>query len=89
MIEPLELLHEVPRLPDFDLPGPLRDAYGGTLGFAEPTLFTNFVSTVDGVVSIPGTPRSNQLIGAGSEADRFVMALLRACADVEIGRAHV
>jgi riboflavin biosynthesis pyrimidine reductase len=82
MIEPLQLLHEEAELPDFDLPEILRDAYGGTLGFAGPTLVTNFVATIDGVVSIPATPRSNQLIGAGSQADRFVMALLRACADV-------
>jgi riboflavin biosynthesis pyrimidine reductase len=40
------------------------------------------VQTIDGVVSIPELPRSNALIAAESEADRFVMGLLRACADV-------
>jgi riboflavin biosynthesis pyrimidine reductase len=84
MIPSLEVLHEEAGLPDFDLPPELREAYGGTLGFEEPSLFANFVSSIDGVVSIPGTPRSNQLIGAGSEGDRFVMALLRACADVVV-----
>jgi riboflavin biosynthesis pyrimidine reductase len=42
----------------------------------------NFVETLDGVVAIPDVPRSNALIAAESDADRFVMALLRACADV-------
>jgi riboflavin biosynthesis pyrimidine reductase len=49
---------------------------------AEPCLFANFVQTIDGVVSIPELPRSNALIAGESEADRFVMGLLRACADV-------
>ena len=82
MIEPLELLHEEPGLPDFDLPPELRALYTGTLGFDRPSLFVNFVSTIDGVVSIPATPRSNRMIGDDSDPDRFVMALLRACADV-------
>ena len=82
MIEPLGLLHEEHGLPDFDLPQELRDTYGGTLGFRGPTLFVNFVQSVDGIVSIPSTPRSNRVIGDASEADRFVMGLLRACADV-------
>ena len=56
--------------------------YGGTLGFEEPRVFANFVSTIDGVVAIPSLPSSNKLIAGGSAADRFVMGLLRACADV-------
>jgi len=82
VIPALELLYEEHGLPEFELPAVLRLAYGGTLGFAGPTVISNFVSSIDGVVSIPGAPRSNQLIGDGSESDRFVMALLRACADV-------
>lgn len=39
------------------------------------------MQTLDGVVAIPGLPRSNALIAGDSEADRFVMGLLRACAD--------
>ena len=81
-IEPLELLHEEPGLPDFDLPPVIRALYSGTLGFDRPSLFVNFVSTIDGIVSIPATPRSNRMIGDNSDADRFVMGLLRACADV-------
>jgi len=39
------------------------------------------VSTIDGVVAIPGVERSNALIAGGDPADRFVMGLLRAAAD--------
>jgi riboflavin biosynthesis pyrimidine reductase len=60
----------------------LRELYGGGLDFDEPCLFANFVETVDGVVAIPDLPRSNALIAGESEADRFVMGLLRASADV-------
>src|SRR6185312_13454656 len=45
-------------------------------------LFANFVSTLDGVVALPGVAGSNRLIADASEADRLVMGLLRACADV-------
>ena len=62
-------------------PEELRELYGGGLDFDEPCLFANFVETVDGVVAIPDLPRSNALIAAESEADRFVMGLLRASAD--------
>ena len=70
------------RLPSFDLPDELRELYPGTLGFPDEWLFANFVSTIDGVVSLPGVRGSNRLIADASEADRFVMGLLRACADV-------
>jgi len=81
-MNPLELLYEVDDIPSFDLPVELGHLYGGLLGFEEPRVYTNFVSTLDGVVAIPSIPRSNALINAGSEADRFVMGLLRAFADV-------
>jgi riboflavin biosynthesis pyrimidine reductase len=81
-IRPLERLWELEGLPSFDLPERLARLYGGPLGFDEPRVFANFVSTIDGVVAIPSVPRSNRLIAAGSEADRFVLGLLRACADV-------
>ena len=68
-------------MPELDLPPGLRRLYGGGIGFDEPCVFANFVQTLDGVVSIPELPRSNALISGGSEADRFVMGLLRACAD--------
>jgi riboflavin biosynthesis pyrimidine reductase len=80
-LEPLELLAEQAGLPEWELPDELRRLYGGGLGFAEPCTIANFVETLDGVVAIPGVPRSNALIADDSDGDRFVMGLLRACAD--------
>src|SRR5439155_17760198 len=80
-VEPLELLYEPEGLPAFELPAALAAGYPGSLGFEAPCLFANFVETVDGVVAIPSLEQSNKLIAAGSAADRFVMGLLRSCAD--------
>ncbi len=76
------MLYEADGLPNYDLPQQLQATYGGTLGFAEPRLVAKFVATVDGVVALPEVPHSTRLISAGSPADRFVLGLLRACADV-------
>ncbi len=40
------------------------------------------MQTIDGVAAIPELERSNALVSAESEADRFLVGLLRACADV-------
>jgi len=56
--------------------------YGGPFGLPEPVLVANFVQTLDGVVAIPDLERSNALVSGESEADRFLVGLLRACADV-------
>ena len=53
-----------------------------TSALPERCLYANFVQTIDGVVAIPSVPDSNRLVSGGSEADRFVMGLLRAAADV-------
>jgi riboflavin biosynthesis pyrimidine reductase len=81
-MDPLELLAEDDALPRWTLPSALERLYGGPLGFEEPRTIANFAQSLDGVVAIPGVPRSNALIADESEADRFVMGLLRACADV-------
>jgi riboflavin biosynthesis pyrimidine reductase len=81
VLEPLELLWEVEGLPAFDLPEGLERLYGGGFGLAPPLVYANFVETLDGVAAIRSEPRSNRLVGGGSEADRFVMGLLRASAD--------
>ena len=83
-MNPLELLYEADGLPAFDLPDELRASYGGPFGLNEPRLYANFVSTIDGVTAIPSLPGSNKLVAAGSESDRFVMGLLRACADAVV-----
>ena len=62
------------------LPSRLSRGYGGELGFPRLRLVANFVSSLDGVVSLDEhTPPS--VISAQSDADRFVMGLLRAHAD--------
>jgi riboflavin biosynthesis pyrimidine reductase len=82
--EPLELLFERDGLPRFGLPSALSAIYGGDLGFSTPRLFANFVSSIDGVVALPGGDESGHVVSGDSEADRFVMALLRACADAVV-----
>ena len=80
-LEPLTVVYERDDLPQFELPPELRRLYGGDFGLQEPCLVANFVWTIDGVAAIPSLRRSNRLIADASEADRFVMALLRASAD--------
>jgi riboflavin biosynthesis pyrimidine reductase len=80
--KPIEALVEADDPAPADLPQPLQFWYGGPLGFREPRLVANFVASIDGVVSIPALTQSNKLISGDSEADRVVMGLLRAFADV-------
>lgn len=78
---PLELLYEPPGLPADPLPASLRALYPGSLGFRGASVFANFVATVDGVVAMPEEPGwSSAMVGGATGTDRFVMALLRACA---------
>jgi riboflavin biosynthesis pyrimidine reductase len=78
----LERLYE-PASPDVpDFPPALRRLYDGALRFDTPRLYANFVSSIDGVVALPSVTSSPSVISGGSEGDRFVMALLRASADV-------
>ena len=69
--------------------GPLRELYGGGLGFPAPPerpyVITNFVETLDGVVSfgLPGRSGGGEISGFDA-ADQFVMGLLRACADAVV-----
>ena len=62
-------------------------AYGGPLAIPlrpdRATILMNFVSTLDGIVALgPGEQAGGGVISGHNEADRFVMALLRAVADV-------
>ncbi|HEX2053719.1 MAG TPA: dihydrofolate reductase family protein [Actinomycetota bacterium] len=65
----------------FPLPSRLRMLYGSGFGFAVPLLYANFVQSIDGVVALRGVASPAPIISGNSAADRFVMALLRACAD--------
>ena len=78
---PLDRVSERDGLPSYDLPADLERLYGGSLGFEAPRLYANFVASLDGVVALAGQDHSSQMISGRSEADRFVMGLLRACAD--------
>lgn len=80
-IEPLSLLLGPPDA-ELRLPPELERLYGGGLALSERCLYANFVQTVDGVVAIPSLPNSNRLIAGDGDADRFVMGLLRAAADL-------
>ena len=70
------------------LPPSLTRRYGGELRFPSadrPWVFANFVTTIDGLVSfaLPGRSQAS-LVSLGHPADRFILALLRACADAVI-----
>ena len=84
----LELLYEPEGLPSFALPAELARLYPGTFGLPDDSLYVNFVETIDGVVALPDVPRSNRIVSDESDADLFVMALLRACADAVIVGSH-
>ena len=78
----MHLLWEEPGLVPGDLPETLRSLYDGDLGFAGPTVYANFVETLDGVVAMPEVEGSNALVADGSGDDRALMGILRAFADV-------
>jgi riboflavin biosynthesis pyrimidine reductase len=81
-MKPIERLFEREGLPFFGLPPALATSYGGDFGITRPGLYANFVSSADGIVALAEAGgRSGRVISGDSEADRFVMALLRACAD--------
>jgi riboflavin biosynthesis pyrimidine reductase len=88
-VERFDVLAEEAGLPAVELPSALAEIYGGDLGFEESCVYANFVATLDGVVAIPGLPRSNEVIAGGSDADRFLMGVLRAFADAVLVGAGV
>ena len=84
MIDAFRVLAEDEDLPRWDVPDQLAELYGGAIGLDEPCVVANFVESLDGVVAVPRLPRSHAVIGDESEADRFVLALMRACADAVV-----
>jgi riboflavin biosynthesis pyrimidine reductase len=84
VIEPFKVLAEDGDVPRWDVPDLLAELYGGLIGLDEPCVVANFVESLDGVVAVPRLERSHALLGDDSDADRFVLALLRACADVVV-----
>jgi riboflavin biosynthesis pyrimidine reductase len=82
-LEPFEVLYEAAGLPAYKLPFDLHHLYG-SLGFATPALYSNFVASMDGVVTLGSKPSAGSIISGKYPADRFLMGLLRACADAVI-----
>jgi riboflavin biosynthesis pyrimidine reductase len=62
------------------MPAALEKIYG-TLGFADPVVYSNFVESLDGVVALGDKPSAGSTISGRNQADRFLMGLLRAFAD--------
>jgi riboflavin biosynthesis pyrimidine reductase len=81
-VAPFVLLDETPGQPAYDLPERLSETYAGPIGFESPCLYANFVTSADGVAALGlDAPSVGSLISGHSPADRFLMGLLRACAD--------
>jgi len=79
VLAPFDVLFEAD-LPTYALPEELGRLYG-RLGFADRVVYSNFVSSLDGVVALGTGLSAGSVISGKFEADRFLMALLRACAD--------
>ena len=87
-LDPLEALYEVQQGADLPLPPTLASLYG-RLQFPthpdRPYVIGNFVTTLDGVVSlsVPGQSGGGEISGF-NQHDRMVMGLLRAVADAVV-----
>jgi riboflavin biosynthesis pyrimidine reductase len=84
VIGSFEVLAEDEDLPRWDVPAQLEKLYGGAIGLEEPCVVANFVESLDGVVAVPRLPRSHAVLGDESEADKFVLVLVRACSDAVV-----
>jgi riboflavin biosynthesis pyrimidine reductase len=83
VLSPLEVLFEADSLPEYPLPADLKHLYG-RLGFPAHVVYANFVSSIDGVVTLGSKPSAGSVISGKNSADRFLMGLLRACADAVV-----
>jgi riboflavin biosynthesis pyrimidine reductase len=81
-LQPFEVLYEAD-VHAYKLPADLHHLYG-RLGFATPIVYSNFVASVDGVVTLGSKPSAGSIISGKYPADRFLMGLLRACADAVV-----
>ena len=88
-MEPFDVLFETPGPTAVALPEALARIHGGDIPFPEESVYANFVATLDGAVAIPPVPRSNVLVAGDNDADRFLMGVLRALADVVLVGAGV
>lgn len=82
MLAPFSVLYEGD-LPAYALPDELSRLYG-RIGFAHRVLYSNFVSSLDGVATLGSGASAGSVISGKHPADRFLMGLLRACADAVV-----
>jgi len=82
VLAPFEVFVEAER-PSYALPEALSRVYG-RLGFPDRVVYSNFVSSLDGVVTVGSGISAGSVISGKYQADRFLMALLRACADAVV-----
>ena len=82
-LEAFEVLYEAEGLPSYVLPFDLERIYG-RVGFPASVLYSNFVTSIDGVATLGGSMSAGSVISAKHKGDRFLMALLRACADAVV-----
>ena len=83
LLEAFEVLYEAEGLPSYLLPFELERIYAG-IGFAPLAFYSNFVSSIDGVAALGEGTSAGSIISGRYPADRFLMALLRACADAVV-----
>src|ERR1700694_4778786 len=81
-LAPFEVLYEA-NMPGYKLPADLHHVYG-KLGFKTPVVYSNFVASLDGVVSLGTKASAGSIISGKNTGDRFLMGLLRACADAVV-----
>jgi riboflavin biosynthesis pyrimidine reductase len=67
-------------LPRYEIPAGLNDLYGA-IGFPPRVMYSNFVASLDGVVALGSETSAGSIISGRNQGDRFLMGLLRACAD--------
>lgn len=77
-----QTLYEAHEGAPLDLPAGVEEIYG-PLRLPDQVVYANFVSSLDGVVAFEPdvTDSAGRVLSGGSPADRFLMGLLRACAD--------
>ena len=80
LLDAFEVLYEEEGLHSYLLPFDLERIYGG-IGFRDFTVYSNFVTSIDGVATLGSTTSAGSILSAKNLGDRFLMALLRACAD--------
>jgi riboflavin biosynthesis pyrimidine reductase len=83
VLAPFSVLFDDADLPAYALPEEL-ERLCGRLGLADRVVYANFVSSIDGVAALGSGISAGSVISGKFPADRFLMGLLRACADAVV-----